>query len=336
MRGGLLAAWLLALGAFGSAHAAEPVRCAKTDVARSRRSAEKLYREGRYSEAVESLRRTKDACWSTLDATDRGWLASDLGLAALRAGQPELCRQVLAEAPPELDPQSKVAKALAHNRKLCQGEGSVPVQVFESAFRLFQLTSAADAPEALKREWPDSFPLRDGRLPQREDREANRCTELEGVTLRDLEVRTTVELEPAQARLLLCGILKKLAGARPSRVSHVRDVLASKDLGSVLPAELSPNVPGSAPTRGRAWSEAEPGLVFEVSQERKGEVRVEGEYDEGLLEWLALGDFNGDGLEDAAVFRTLGGKGGSESNMAVFLLTRTQPGGLLRILERME
>jgi len=61
----------------------------KAEFTKSRRSAEKLYREGHYSDAVEGLRRTKGSCWSALEATDRGWLVSNLGLAALRAGQPE-------------------------------------------------------------------------------------------------------------------------------------------------------------------------------------------------------------------------------------------------------
>lgn len=48
------------------------------------------------------------------------------------AGQPELCRQVLDEAPAELDPTSRVAKAIAHNRGLCMGDGSFAEQVFYS------------------------------------------------------------------------------------------------------------------------------------------------------------------------------------------------------------
>ena len=119
-------------------------------------------------------------------------------------------------------------------------------------------------------------------------------------------------------------------------MSHVRDVLASKDMGAVLPVEMAIYFEQRRLTPGGAWSSAEPDFVFVPSQERKGVVEVEGEHFEGQLEWLALGDFNDDGFEDAAVFRSLSGKGGSEDNMAVFLLTRTQPGGLLRILERME
>jgi hypothetical protein len=104
--------------------AAKTARCSKAEFTKSRRSAEKIYREGHYSDALEGLRWTKESCWNALEVTDRGWLVSDLGLAALRAGQPELCRQVLDEAPAELDPTSRVAKAIAHNRGLCQGDGT--------------------------------------------------------------------------------------------------------------------------------------------------------------------------------------------------------------------
>jgi len=76
---------------FARTDAAAPPTCAasysKPEFTKSRRNAEHLYREGRYAEAVALLSRARESCWSVLDATDKGWLVSGLGLAALRAGQ---------------------------------------------------------------------------------------------------------------------------------------------------------------------------------------------------------------------------------------------------------
>ncbi|MBZ4416619.1 hypothetical protein [Myxococcus sp. RHSTA-1-4] len=327
---------------FARARAVEPpvgaARCSKADVTRSRRSAEKLYRDGRYAEAVESLRRTKESCWSALDATDRGWLVSDLGLAALRAGQPELCRQVLDEAPAELDAGSRVAKAIAHNRGLCQGDGALPVTVFYSGLLI---SSPAEASAALTREWSYFVELREGRLAQRADREIDRCTETDGVELGDLNVMATVDLYSTQAQLLRCRALKMVTTARPSRVSHVRDLFSTKALGKVLPAALAPAiVPGDAEERsrasgeGRTWNDLDSRLRFEPIPERKEELRVRGSGVTGDLSQWALGDFNGDGVEDLILLRTVSPEGGSAVDMAAFLLTRTQPGGVLTILEQ--
>jgi hypothetical protein len=326
------------------ARAAEPpaggASCSKAEVAKSRRGAEKLYREGRYAEALEALRRTKAVCWSALDATDRGWLVSDLGLAALRAGQPELCRQVLDEAPAELDPGSRVAKALAHNRGLCQGNGSLPVRVFSAGLII---SSPEQVPEALTREWSYFVELREGRHPERRDRRIDRCTETEGVELDDLVAMATVDLYPVQAQLLRCRALRMLTRARPSRVSYVGDLFSLKAPGKVLPADLAPAIaPGEAEERarasreGRTWSDLDSRLRITPHPERQEELRVRGDGVTGDLTRWALGDFNGDGFEDLLLLRSVGPEGGSATDMAAFLLTRTQPGAVLTVLERME
>lgn len=335
---------LCGVGAFTPAGAAAPASggadCSKPAFTRSRRSAEKLYRDGRYAEALEALQRTKASCWSALDATDRGWLVSDLGLAALRAGRPELCRQVLDEAPAELDAGSRVAKAIAHNRGLCQqGDGGLAVQVYPG----LMISSPAQAPEALAREWGEVLELREGHHPDRTDREIDRCTETEGVEMGDLTVVVTVDYYAAQAQLLRCRALRMLTRARPARVSHVRDVFTTKALGGVLPADLAPAIsPDEAESYARAgreglsWRKVDPKVRFEPDANRKHEVDVQGDAVHGDLEWWALGDFNGDGFEDVLVLRTMSPEGGSAVDMAAFLLTRTRPGGVLTVLERME
>jgi hypothetical protein len=329
---------------FAPAHAVEPAPttagCSRAGITKTRREAEKLYRDGRFAEAVERLREAKSTCWSALEATDRGWLVSDLGLAALRAGQPELCRQVLGEAPAELDPGSRVAKALAHNRGLCQAQaGGLAVQVFPGLL----ISSPAEAAEALTREWSFSVELREGRLPERRERELDRCTEAEGVALEDLDVQASIDLGPVQARLLRCRALAKVTTARPARTSHVRDLFSVKALGGVLPADLAPafspdetELVARASREGLTWSRVDKKVRFAPNPDRKEELRVAGDGVAGSLERWALGDFNGDGLEDVIVVRSMGPDGGSAFDLAAFLLTRTQPGGPVTVLERME
>lgn len=343
--------WVLALlwmVPFAQADAAAPptsaASCSRPEFTKSRRNAEKLYRDGRYAEAVALLSRARESCWSALDATDKGWLVSDLGLAALRAGQPELCRQVLAEAPPELESQSRVAKAIAHNRGLCQqqepAEKSRPVQVF---YMGLLISSPAEAPEALTREWDFYVNLWEGKFPQRRDREIDRCTKAEGPKLSDLAVTRTGDRAAVLAQLLRCSALRKVVNARPSRVSYVRDLFASpKTLGQVLPADMASEFsfndfePGSPESQGLTWSELDLKVRFEPHERDKEDVRFTGRLVHGLLSQWAFGDFNGDGIEDVIIARSASPEGGSAVDLEAFLVTRTQPGGRVKILERME
>ncbi|NMO21463.1 hypothetical protein HPC49_31245 [Pyxidicoccus fallax] len=338
LRGCALA--LMVAGPFAPALAAEPpagaASCSKAEVTKRRRSAEKLYREGRFSEAVETLRRTKETCWSALDATDRGWLVSDLGLAALRAGQPEVCRQVLDEAPAELDAGSRVAKAIAHNRGLCQKGDALPVKVL---YRWLGISDPSEASAALSRSWSYSIGLREGSLPGRRDRDIDRCTELDGVEWADLEDMKQIDIGPALSQRQRCWTMKRLTTARPSRVSYVRNVLSTKAPGTVLPSAMAPPTSyhdSAAPDgAGQSWAAFAPKLRFEPDPERPGEVRITGEYERGQLEPWAVGDFNGDGFEDIVIHRTMS-YGGSLVEISTFLLTRTRPDDVLTVLEQMD
>jgi len=104
--------------------------CGKKEMAAARARFEDLYRAKKYGEAFDDLQKTKDRCWAGLGRDERGRLASDLAVAAYRSGKPEVCLKVLAEAPTDIHPDSKTAKALAFNRDLCAGKpvggGSTP------------------------------------------------------------------------------------------------------------------------------------------------------------------------------------------------------------------
>src|SRR4051794_24169494 len=96
--------------------------CGKKALTAARARFNDLYKAKKYSEAFDELAKTKDRCWAGLGPDDRGRLASDLGLSAFRGGTPDVCLKVLAEAPADLPPDSKTARALAFNRDLCAGK----------------------------------------------------------------------------------------------------------------------------------------------------------------------------------------------------------------------
>ncbi|QRK11819.1 hypothetical protein JQX13_18210 [Archangium violaceum] len=348
----LFLAWLAPLfTARAEAPPASATRCSKADHAKTRKHFQDLYGAGEYTKAVETLRRAKEDCWEVLDATARGWLVSDLGLATLRAGQPGDCLQILAEAPKELEPQSRVARAIAFNRGLCAKEPSqdipvatqgtsLPVQVMPG----LQVSSQKEAAAALTREWRAPYELREGRLPARQARELRRCTDLDGVDVKDVDVTVTHEFHAFQMKAIQCRALRRVAQAQPSRISHVREVLTMKMPGEVLPAALAAVISDEDAERlalaqraGRSWHDVDKELRFSVAPNvaQGRELEVHGEDVEGSLEWWATGDFNADGYEDVLVFRSLSPTGGSLADLAAFVLTRTRPKGVLEVLERL-
>ncbi|MCY1075722.1 hypothetical protein [Archangium lansingense] len=347
---------LSAMAPLGEAQAAEPpasgTPCSKSDYAKSRRRFKEHYDAGRYAEAVETLQRAKEACWGALDTKDRGWLVSDLGLAQLKAGHPDRCLQVLDEAPRELEPDSRVAKAITFNRGLCNAgptQGTtgtpqareLPVQVMPG----LDISSPTEAATALTREWSSPWELREGKLPRRRARELRRCTDLDGVGRNDVQYENDPDAYAFQNKALACRVLRMITTARPSRVSHVRDVLTMKKPDEVLPAALAPAISADelgdiarAQREGRSWRDYDGTLRFEAGprEQKWRQLSVSGDDYAGFVEWWATGDFNADGFEDVIVYRSMGPTGGTAADIAVFVLTRTRPKGVFEVLERLE
>ncbi|WP_170205853.1 hypothetical protein [Archangium gephyra] len=162
--------------------------------------------------------------------------------------------------------------------------------------------------------------------------------------MNDVDVTVTQEFHAFQMKAIQCLALRRVARAQPSRVSHVRDVLTMQAPGDVLPAALAAafsdeDVAGLAQAArvGRSWRDFDKALQFEEAPNGAHwrELLVQSESDEGYLQWWATGDFNADGYEDVLVFRSLGATGGTIADLAAFVLTRTQPKGVLQVLERL-
>lgn len=338
-----LAAGLTAMTPGSHAEAAEPpeqtARCTKADYTRGRRAFQKLFDARQYPEAVALLQRTRESCWDVLAPQDRGWLVSDLALAHLRAGQPSACLEILEKAPAELEPSSKVAKAIAFNRGRCEEGVSppasesatgtlLPVQVLP---RLELVTRVEDAPAALRREWTTAFELRE------EGKEAGRCSDTDGLRMRDFGHLVSMDYHYLEGQLLRCRAVKALLRARPSRTSHVRELLTMKSPGAVLPAVMAPTYAEPEPPspQSRSWLAADPKLTFEqgTGPYDAFSLGIEAEAESGLLEWWATGDFNGDGQEDVLAYLIMRPEGGSLRDVSAYLLTRSQPQGVLQVLE---
>jgi hypothetical protein len=335
----LCLAWMMPrVGAHAAEPSAEGARCTQADYKRSRQAFQKLFDASRYAEAIATLQRAKETCWEGLPPQDRGWLVSDLGLAHLRAGHPDTCLQVLNEAPPGLEPSSKVAKAIAFNRGRCEGGTSTPIQVLPG---FDTISKPGEAASALSRKWSHPYKILEGELPQRKKRALRRCTDLQGVGMNDVDVITRLESESLEVQFLQCRVLKALSTARPSRTSHVREVLTMKAPGEILPAAMAPTFGEDDPRTAQAqrpelsWLASEPELQFEPMSGKYNtfSLHLTGRETRGLLEWWATGDFNGDGQEDVLAYRAMSPQGGSMTDIAVFVMTRSQPQGVLQILE---
>ncbi|OJT18821.1 hypothetical protein BO221_39550 [Archangium sp. Cb G35] len=229
--------------------------------------------------------------------------------------------------------------AAAHAQKR-EASASLPVQVMPG----LQATSPEEAAAALTHEWRAPYTLREGKLPARRERELRRCTDLDGVGVNDVDVTVTHEFHAFQMKFIQCRALQRVARAQPSRVSHVREVLTMKAPGEVLPAALAAAFSdedagrlAKAARTGRSWHDVDKALRFEMAPNgaQWRELQVQGESDEGYLQWWATGDFNADGYEDVLVFRSLGATGGSIADLAAFVLTRTHPKGVFQVLERL-
>lgn len=228
----------------------------------------------------------------------------------------------------------------------CSAESSasgtqLPVQVMPG----LNISAPSEADTALTREWKSPWKLRAGKLPGRRARELRRCTDLDGVGRNDVAYTNDPEAYAFQNKALACRVLRMLTTARPSRVSHVRDVLAMKKPDEVLPAALAPAISDDelrdiarAQRAGRSWRDYDGTLRFEAGpqEEKWRELSVHGNDYSGFVQWWATGDFNADGVEDVIVYRSMGPTGGSAANIAVFVLTRTQAKGVLQVLERLE
>jgi hypothetical protein len=156
-------------------------------------------------------------------------------------------------------------------------------------------------------------------------------------------VQTTVDTAALEYTLLRCRGLALAAKAKPARVSFVRDVLAAAEPGDALPADLALAISREeaaavkrASRAGRSWRALDKKLSFAetpADERARRMLRFQGDGVGGVLEWWAAGDVDGDGMEDLLVHRVGGPDGGTLQVLDLFVLTRTTPKGVLRVIK---
>lgn len=131
-----------------------------------------------------------------------------------------------------------------------------------------------------------------------------------------------------------CRALDLLAAARPARRSAlagaVLDPRFLPPVLSFLPSAESRKRALADQSKGLSWKDSEPDI--KVSSSGPDLTAVETATGLVRIEWCARGDFNGDGVEDLLVRVASSARQGTYARIRLFLLTRSTPREVLRVL----
>ena len=209
--------------------------------------------------------------------------------------------------------------------------------------------------------------LLDGKAAAIDSVSATNCVELKSLAESGHQALTGLDWQRQSALFRQCTAIEMLRGARPARVSYVRDFVMSAEAVGVLPVMLSDARVFKrgcdeyyADRKGVPWSEFD--QIFEVElyndyymrvwAVHPGDVfRISGRIGGGVtkLRIFAWGDFNGDGIEDFLIesdsqritwrpekgFRYIQRNFASIDNYSggLFILTRDAPDAVLGVFD---
>jgi hypothetical protein len=91
--------------------------CSAAKMKSKREAFNKVYKAKKFQESVKILEDLLKTCRIQLSNPDISWLLNDLALARFKSGDKKGCLSAIADIPMGLE--SKLAKAVAHNKKLC-------------------------------------------------------------------------------------------------------------------------------------------------------------------------------------------------------------------------
>ena len=137
-----------------------------------------------------------------------------------------------------------------------------------------------------------------------------------------------------------CAALFCLQRARPSQTSYIESFHLDRDALSQLPPNLAVAVSRlelqretAAERRGLSWLAYQPGLTTQT----KGESLITiGDGMRTVLTIYARADFNNDYVEDLLLRQDYAAEQGTYSGSRLFLLTRSAPNKILKVLQRYE
>jgi hypothetical protein len=200
---------------------------------------------------------------------------------------------------------------------------------------------AERAAAEFSRTWDSRDQLRLSK-PRGSLRQVSSCAQAVSVDANDVEVDSENNFHAAEWVITKCKVLRLLKKAKPARVSHVREVLRMANPAPLLPPEMAMTITDDddtsqarAEAAGKTWTQI---AKVEISRGESylDDMAVVGDDFGGVFNWLAVGDFDGDGVEDVVATRTVGPDGGTLSESKTFILTRTKPSGRLSIVERVD
>lgn len=133
-----------------------------------------------------------------------------------------------------------------------------------------------------------------------------------------------------------CDVPQLVLAAKPSRVSYIKNFKLDEAALDLLPPSLSTTPVGEleqaadeAERQGLSWKRFNPGLKIRDKYADGMEVE-EPDVATVSLEIKAFGDFNGDGIEDVLLFKSMHAIGGTARYYEPVILTRVTAGGPMK------
>jgi hypothetical protein len=189
-----------------------------------------------------------------------------------------------------------------------------------------------------------TFTVRTGRKKGRWFKIGN-CDEIGKIDAKATDTRPADAWDALNAVSRWCRALAAIKRAAPAKHSFLADVLRAKNPAPYLPASVvdivnageeaegDPDVEASKKAHASvSWAKLDPALKL-ADVQTKDRIRFEGKDYLASVSYYAAGDFNGDGIEDVLAEVSIRPFDASQGDGAFFILTRTNPKGLLTIIE---
>lgn len=169
------------------------------------------------------------------------------------------------------------------------------------------------------------------------------CREFSDALKQGLSGQTTVDRDAIAAVGVRCAAIRAIGTARAAKASAVRTFRLTRRALGELPATLALAVTDQDSVQ--LWAAGSRGVSLlgetgrasaTVEHYASGDtaLRVAARDQNLTFEILARGDFDGDGWDDLLVHAVAGARGGSFTTDEVYVLTRRDPGRVLRVVRR--
>jgi len=210
------------------------------------------------------------------------------------------------------------------------------------------VTTMSQLEESLSRSWlsvsKGSFTVRGEGKPRKWIKISN-CADLKKIDVKAADTRPADAWQYLVGQADWCRALEVIKGAKPAKQSFLAEVLAAKNPAQFLPASVADEINGrddeEARQHGRSanasvsWVKSDPNLQ-PAEVQPKDRIELAGADYSAMVVYYATGDFNGDGIEDVLLEVSIRAFDASQGDGAFFIMTRTKPDGLLKVIEKLK